>query len=458
MSFKAFLNKIDSKKIRRGLYYSNLDGIVWAIMFGLAENYIVPFALFFGASVFQTSLMWGFGQLGTGVSQLGGAAFITRFKRRRVLSITCNAIHSLSWVCVFFFTLWTGNPWPAIIFYSLGLTASSFGVPGWLSWMHDLMPRNVRGEYWGIRNRFMGIAQFLAISAGGISLFFARKYNFEELAFGILFMAAFASRFSSVFLLERQFEPKMKVTEESHTFKFVIFLKKLFTTNFGRFVLYSILLQFSANLLGPILPVYLLQSIHLNYLQFTAVMMVSAVSSYIFMTYWGPLSDRYGNYRILIISSLALPIVGLCWVFAKNFYIMIIIQIFSGFVWSGVNLATSNFIFDAVRRENISKVMSYYNTLNGFCIFSGAVTGGLLADLLIVNHFNFGILNAFTMVFLLSVLLRIIIIWTCRKSFKEVRETEKSPKFHYFYIYKPALDMIDFIQEINERVFRRRTL
>lgn len=357
---------------------------------------------------------------------------------------------------MFIFTALTGNPWFVVVFYTIGLTVNNFAGPGWLSWMHDLMPKKVRGEYWGIRNRYMGVAQLISITAAGTALFIARRNNFEELAFGFLLVAGFAFRFSGVFFLQRQYEPRMKVTEESHTFKFHVFLTKLFTTNFGRFVFFSIMLTFSSNLVGPVLPVYFLQSVRLNYLQFTAVMMAGAISSFVFMTYWGPLSDKYGNYRVLIISSLALPLIGFGWAFIKDFYLMILLQIFSGFVWAGVNLATNNFIFDAVRKENMPKIMSYFNMLNTFCIFLGALTGGALIEFLLKYKFSFGIFNSFTIIFLFSALLRIVVIAVWRGSFKEVRDTEKSPRFHYFFIYKPALEMLDFIQETSERIFRRK--
>jgi len=457
MSFRSFLARINNKNIRRGLYYSNLDGIAWAVMYGLAENFIVPFSLLFGATVFQVSLITGFGQLGSGISQLAGARFVNWLKKRKILSIISNIIHALSWVVIFVFTALTGNPWYVVIFYGIGLTATNFGGPGWLSWMHELMPRKVRGEYWGIRNRNMGIAQLLSITFAGVFLFIAKKDNFEELAFGFLLMAGFIFRSASPFLLYRQYEPPMKVTEGSHAFKFHIFLSKLFTTNFGRFVFYSIMLTFASNMVGPVLPVYLLQIVHLNYLQFTAVMMVQQISSFVFMTYWGPLSDKYGNYRVLILTTLALPLLAFGWMIVRDFYLMILLQIFSGFVWAGVNLSTSNFIFDAVRRENISKIMAYYNMMNMMCVFLGAGAAGGLIDILIKGKFSYGIFNGFTLVFLISGLLRIAIIAICRSSFKEVRETEKSPKFHYFYIYKPALEVLDFFQETSGRIFRKKT-
>ncbi len=455
MSLNSFLARVGNKDIRRGLYFSNLDGIVWSLMYGLSENFVVPFALLFGATVLQVSLITGFGQLGIGVSQLAGARFVTWLGKRRILSITCNIIHAFSWVLVFSITVLTGNPWVVVIFYSIGLTVNNFAVPGWLSWMNDLMPRKIKGEYWGIRNRYSGIAQFAAISLAGLLLYFSKKNNFEITAFGFLMIAGFLFRFSSIFFLKRQYEPRMKVTEESHSFKFRIFLTKLFTTNFGRFVLFSILITFSTNMAGAILPVYILKSIRMNYLQFTIVMMAQQIASLIFMTYWGPLSDKYGNYRVLIISCLALPLIAFGWSFFRNFYILVMIQFFSGFVWAGVSLATSNYIFDAVRKENISKIMSYFNMLNMPCVFLGAATGGALAELFLKKNISLMIFNAFQLVFIISALLRIVIIFTCRGSFKEVRETEKSPRFHYFYIYRPALEMFDFIQETGNRIFRK---
>jgi UDP-N-acetylmuramyl pentapeptide phosphotransferase/UDP-N-acetylglucosamine-1-phosphate transferase len=101
--------------------------------------------------------------------------------------------------------------------------------------------------------------------------------------------------------------------------------------------------------------------------------------------------------------------------------------------------------------------MSYFNMLNTLCLFLGAAAGGAIADFLLRNKFSLSIFNGFTIVFLFSAVLRTVLIAAFRGTFKEVRETEKSPKFHYFYIYKPALEMLDFIQETSGRIFRSRS-
>jgi MFS family permease len=449
-----FLKKIGDDRIKKGLIYAIWDGILWACMFGLAENYIVPFALVLGATTLQVSLIQGTAQLGVGMAQLLGARFILKFRKRKQLAILCSRLHAFSWLFMFFASFWTKSPWSVLIFYFLGLSAANFGGPGWVSWMNDLVPKNLRGEYWGLRNRIIGIAQFVFISLAGIVLHVAEGADKEIFAYGVLFTLAFAARFANFIPLGRQYEPPMSVPAFTSEFKFTIFLTKLLTTNFGRFALFIILMTFSINLIGPIIPVYIIKSLGFNYIQFTIVTMTAIVASFVFMTYWGRLSDMYGNYRILFITAIALPVLPVGWLLLRNFYGLIVLQVFSGFVFAGFNLATTNFIFDAVRRENISKIMAYFNTLNTFCAFLGALTGGLLVNLISHYDLSVSLLNKFTDVFAVSSLLRIAVILFFIRRFKEVREVEVSPALHFFYIYRPATNIINRFQVISDRFFK----
>ena len=449
-----FLKKIADARIKKGLLNAIWDGILWAIMFGFAENYIVPFALVFGATTLQVSLIQGMAQLGVGVAQLLGSQFIIKFRKRKQLTILTSRLHAFSWLFVFFVTFWTQNPWAILIFYFLGVSVGNFGGPAWISWMNDIVPENLRGEYWGTRNRIIGIAQLVFIAIAGIVLQLAKHGGQEIFAYGILFMLAFIARFVNFIPLTRQYEPPMSVPAFTYEFKFRIFLTKLGPTNFGRFALFSILITFAANLIGPLVPVYILQDLDFNYIQFTIVMMAATIFASVFMTYWGPLADRYGNYRILGVAALGLPILALSWALVKNFYLLIFVQVFSGFVWAGFNLATTNFIFDAVRRENISKIMAYFNTLNTFCAFLGALTGGLLVNVFSQYDLSRFWLNKFTAVFAVSALLRIAVIVLFFSRFTEVRRVDFSPPLYFFYMYRPLLNLRNRLRAINAPFFK----
>jgi hypothetical protein len=277
---RRFLQRIEDPDIRKGLYYSVLDGLLWACMFGVSENYIVPFIVFFGASVMQVSLLQGLSQLGAGLAHLSGTKVLGLFKQRKQLLVLATRLHALTWVFVFALTAITKSPWFALIFFVAGFFFGSISGPGWLSWMNDIMPKEIRGEYWGRRNRVMGLTQLFSISFAGILLQIARTHDFETLAYGILFSLGFIFRFGSTFFQKRQYEPPMLVTEESKSFKFRIFIEKLFTTNFGRFVLFHILLSFAINLSAPIVPVYLLSKLGFNYIQYTVIIMVFNITNF----------------------------------------------------------------------------------------------------------------------------------------------------------------------------------
>jgi len=444
-----FIKKVRDKKIRDGLKYSIYDGILWAIMFGLGENYIIPFALAIGATALQVSFISASGQLAVSVSQIIGANFIQKYKKRKKLAIFCNKIHALSWVFIFFISYITKNPDFIIPFYFIGLASTNFAGPGWLSWMNDIVPAKLRGEFWGVRNKLIGLMQFLSICVAGILLhFFSKDFETLMITFGVLFNLAFLARYLSIIPLGKQYEPEMAVSKKSLKFTFVIFLKKLSETNFGRFVLFSIFMTLAVNIMAPLVPVFLLKSLKYNYFEYMVVILSAMVSSFLSMTYWGPLSDKYGNYRIIVVTAIGLPFISLGWAFFKNFYLLIFIQIFSGFIWSGFNIATLNFIFDAVKRENIPKISAYFNLLNNILAFLGSTLGGVLTKFLPEKEFSF--LNFaphnYEIIFLISAFLRILVILLFIRAFKEVRKfVESSPPFHHFYVYGPFINIINKI-------------
>ncbi|MBN2545864.1 MAG: MFS transporter [Spirochaetes bacterium] len=423
-------------------------------MYGLAENYLVPFALLFNATILQVSFISASNQLGIGIGQLMGAKFVNYFpKYRKTIPVICNILHASSWLLIFFLTIKTKNVYFIIIFYFLGVLSTNFGGPSWVSWMNDIVPEKLRGMFWGQRNRILGIFQFIGIITAGLLLFFFKRFDREIAAFSIVFTAAFMFRFSSIYPLKKQYAPQMTVPVKGQVFRFRIFLTKLTTTNFGKFSLFCFFITFSVNLMAPLIPVYVLKSLGFNYIQYTMIIMLSLILSFVFMNYWGPLSDKYGNHRILFITSIGLPLLSLMWILLRNFYLLCILQTISGFIWAGFNLSMTNFIFDAVRKENISKIMAYFNALNNFSAFLGSIICGFAANF--IDHYirvDNKFFNKFIIIFLISSLLRIIIIILFKNRFKEVRSVELSPPATFFYIFKPINDFINRIQFIDYNI------
>ncbi len=445
--FKINTDNIETKK---NLIYSIWDGILWALMFGFAESYLIPFALLYNANAIIVSLIHGSSFLANSLAQILGSFFFKKINKVKKIIVFCVRTHALFWILIFVVTVLTKKPIVIAFLFFLGVFATNFIAPSWLSWMNHLVPVNIRGEYWGLRNKLIGISQFIAISLAGLLLFIAKNSGLKLYAFGMLFFLAFLSRYSSSFFLNLIDEPEVIKNNSNIDNNFKALFKKLFFSNFGKFCLFSFSMTFAVNLMAPIISFYILKILKFNYLQFASLSMIMIISSFIFVTYWGKLSDKYGNYHILTVTAVSLPILAFGWVIIKSFYLLMILQIFSGFIWSGFNLCTINFIFDSIHKGNILKTSAYFNSINNFFAFTGTILGGIIALFTPKFNFSFFLSGNFELIFLLSSLLRLAIILIFMKQFKEVRIVENIPSYGYFYIYKPVTNMINKFQLLKK--------
>ena len=116
-------------------------------------------------------------------------------------------------------------------------------------------------------------------------------------------------RLGSIVVLRIQHEPELPRTEDSRQMTFFAFLRDLPRTNFGRFVLYYMALNFALVMIYPLMQVHLLKNLGVTYEQYSWVTMVFTVATSVFLPYWGPLADRFGNRRILLVTAAFLPLI-----------------------------------------------------------------------------------------------------------------------------------------------------
>ncbi|NNM67756.1 MAG: MFS transporter [Spirochaetales bacterium] len=461
------LSVVEDPTIKLSLGYSVMDGVMWSMMFGLAENYITPFVLFFGASIFEVSLLQGLTQLAIGGGQLVGGTLSLKLANRKSFMLKTVVVQALSWIVTYWGTVLTHSPLVGILLYCLGVVTANLSSPGWISWMNDLIPVNLRGVYWSQRNLVQGTVQFLAISIAGFSLFQAHTRGWDEQIYGVLFFLAFLFRMGSTFFLYRSHEPQLQKSDAAKALSFLKFLKTLPGTNFGSFVLFITLINFTLAMTNPTIQVYLLEKLKFNYLQYTAITMIATIANFVFMTYWGPLSDQFGNRLILIVGATLLPLVAVGWLLLTNFWALLALQLLSGFLTSALGLSTNNYIFDSIPSERIPKVMGYFNALNTLFAFGGAIFSGILGQFILDSGWHLGFLGPFLMVFLVAAILRFLIIAIFARRFQEVRPAEPSPGLHYFYFYKPFQDamlligstagvLVQGVRALNPRTLHRR--
>lgn len=389
------------EKVKRSLRYSVLDGAFNAAKTGFGESFFPAFAVFLNANNIQLSLITSLPQTLGSLFQLFTRRLIKFFGSRKMficLNVFLEALVYIPITLAFF----TGHLRITllILFMCLYWVLNMIITPAWSSWMGDLVNENARGAYFGRRNQIAGLVAFFSfLAAGYILQMFSASKTTQYAGFVIIFAIAMLSRILSFVFLSKKYEPEYHFVEKLQ-FSFIDFLRQARFRNYGLFVIYLCLMNFAVYLSAPFFTPYMLKDLNMSYATFTAVCAMALVVRFLTMPVWGKLSDRYGTKKILALTGVIMPIVPVLWVFSGKLWYLLLIQAYSGFVWSGFDIAAFNFAFDTTSPEKRVTCLSYYNVLNGFSILAGALLGGL-----IVRYSSFA-LSKYYVVFVLSFLLR----------------------------------------------------
>ena len=417
------LSKIEESKkisVREASAYSLMDG------FGL--RYVSPYALAVGANNAQIGLLSSLPSLIGNLSQLFSLRAMKIWPRKKIvfLGVFLQAIMWLVLIAAgslyFIFDLkGAATAHAVILIYTLLILFGAFSGPAWQSWMKDLVTKD-NGKYFGRRSRIATLVSLVCMLLGGFILDYFKQTKIF-VGFIILFSLAFIGRTISSRLILKQYEPKFKV-DDKYYFSLKYFIKRMYKNNFGRFVMYFSLVCLATNISSPFNAVFMLKDLNFSYSYFMAVSTASVVTTFLFVSLWGKFADKYGNLKVMKITGALIPIVPLFWLIAPIFrtssvivIYLVIVEAFSGAIWSGFNLAVGNFMYDAVSRQRMAICSTYLNIISCFGVLIGAMFGGFISSL----SFNFFGLSPIMFVLLLGAIARFIVYFSMNSKIREVR-------------------------------------
>lgn len=405
-----------------------VEGTLDAVKIGFGESYLSAFGIFLGGSPFQVGVLSTLPSLIGAVFQPLGMKLAERVASRRNLIANLIRVQGALWVPIaalpFLMERGSGavtSLLALVVLYHLTIGALA---PLWNSLVGDILPPATRGSFFGYRNRWIAVASFVGVITAGSCVHQGKLGGFEALAFTAIFVIAAVTRFSSARFVEGVSDPTLTVPDDLK-FTFWQFVRRTRRSNFVKFVLFVSCMNFSASVSGPYFAVYMLRDLHLSYLEYTGIICMAVVAQFVVMRSWGILSDHFGNRRILSLCAWFVAFNPLFWLVSSNYLFILAAQFYSGFFWSGFNLAAANFVFDAVSPEKRARCIAYQGIINGVLVFLGALVGGVMC-----THVNphwgmwLGIWtppSVFAGVFLASGVLRLTTVLTLLGRFKEVR-------------------------------------
>ena len=414
---------MSANPFQKSLDVSWKEGIPAAMMQAVIDNYLIPLGLFLGASPGQIGLLVAIPNLLSSICLIFAvkAAKITGSQLRFL--VLAAALQAALLFPMSFLALLRPQ---GLLIPVLILLVTLFRILGnligtvWQGLMSQYLPPEECGKYFGWRSQIATLASVVGIAGGGTLLYLLDKsFHFRGLGFFLLFASIGSFRAISSYLMSHMQDVTIP-HDRAHDFTFWMFITRVRESNFVKFVLFVASISLTTNLASPYFNVYMLRELHFSYLQYMIVTLLTILVGWIAFPAWGRHADHVGNARILHATSLLIPLVPFLWLFSKNFYYLIAVEMYAGFIWSGFNLCAVNFIYDAVIPAKRMRCLSYFNLINGSAIFIGASLGGILAE-----HLPPLRGSRFYSLFLLSTLLRLFSSVFLSNQFQEVRKTHR---------------------------------
>jgi hypothetical protein len=183
------------REITSSMRASIKDGVSHAVMLGCGESYFGAFAIFLKASTLQVGLIATLPQLFGAIMQWVGAINLDHYRSRRRIVILGASTQAFTLIPMAFipFAFWTGD-FAILLFLAFVMIyhgANVYVVPAWNSLIGDLVKPDIRGQFFGDRNRLTGMSTFTSLFVAGVILHFFEKAGIEEVGFLFIFLAAF---------------------------------------------------------------------------------------------------------------------------------------------------------------------------------------------------------------------------------------------------------------------------
>lgn len=416
--------KID---VRASLRASFKDGIFAAVMLGVTEHYVIPFALLMEATVQQVGWVSALPNWLGSISQLFAVPLIGWIGGRLkflVRAVTAQAIlllfiGSLAWVELSYRLEFL------LLLLVLFTVSGGLAGPAWGSLMSDYIPLKRRGRYFGWRNRILGLVAVVSMVGAGLVLYSTRAPS-PSTGFFIIFLVGAVARFISARCIAQMRDVPMK--KPTDDFTFYMFVARFRESNFLKFIAFVATLTFSSYLASPFFAVFMLRDLQFSYFTYMVLQVASTLAGLIALPWWGRHADLVGNVRVLRLSGFMVTLIPILWLVTHNLFYLTLLQMLGGFAWSGVTLSATNFIYDAVTPQKRIRCIGYFNVINGTALFFGAALGGFFASRLppllgYSLHSLFG----------LSSLCRLVFYFLLCRRFQEVRPSREVSSQELFF-------------------------
>lgn len=381
-------DNLTEDEIQKGLKVVIWDGLTSEVMTTFTGGaFLVSMALLLGATNLEIGILAALPMF-TNIFQLLSIYLVSKYNNRRAVAVYCAFLARIPLILVGILVLTsTGSSVGILIFFLFFYYLfGSIAGPSWNSWMKDMVPETMLGEYFAKRGRYnqtlnVVLSVILALLLDFINNFYK---EYELTTYAIFFVVAGVIGSIGGYVLSKAPEPQSYL---SNTRILSLFKRPLSNQNFRRLLIFNSAWVFAISLATPFFTVFMLKSLGLPILYVITLSIISQIFSIITIRTWGRFSDRYSNKSIISICApiYIICIIGWCFVgiYTRNYLnigLLVVLHIFTGISTAGVNLSLTNMGLKLSPKKDAIVYLSVKNIITAVFSSLGPLIGGLLAD------------------------------------------------------------------------------
>ncbi len=375
----------NARRLRRSLRACIAEGLVAEVIAACAGSAILTaWAIYLNASALVTGALVALAQM----AQLFQfpAAWTTSWlgpRRASIILVAASRQVTLPLVALPFLPLSDGARQGVLV--TVAALAAALGVLGnnaWVSWMSDLVPKRVRGRYFGRRTALCTLGGALASAAAAVLLDAARARALTGPALALLQVVGSAGGIAATALMLRQHDPGGE--RAPLRLGWTRALAPLRDPAARGLLAYLAVWNGAVGLAGSFFPLHMLRNLKMSFtlvaLHGTALAVVRMVAAPI----WGGLLDRFGARPVLLACSFGISAIPFAWLFPTEDFLwpLAFDALSAGILWCGHALAMFNLPLTITPRRERPFYLAAFATVSGLTFSLATLAGGLLAEAL----------------------------------------------------------------------------
>ncbi|MBW4559398.1 MAG: MFS transporter [Trichormus sp. ATA11-4-KO1] len=276
------------------------------------------------------------------------------------------------------------------------------GSASWLSWLAIIVPRQLRGRYFGIRNSAASLTNLLCVPLAGLAVSHWKGGTLQGYGVVLLIGVVFGIVGLGCQYFKVDVNPKLQNTDINYPIKDelgseLIYSPKLTSpqnqlvssiwqnSNFLMFLLYFSLWMFAVNISAPFFNLYMLDTLDLDISWVTLYSSLQAGANLLMLILWGKLADKVGNRPILIFVGILVAVTPLLWVGigtnSLGLWLWLpLLHILTGGTWAAIDLCNNNIQLAIAPIKNQSIYFAIAAAIAGASGALGTTIGSLIAQ------------------------------------------------------------------------------